>query len=227
MLRKVLDRELQQLEDEILSLGSLVETAIRESVVLLAKRDLERSRRLIAQDGTINERRFAIESDALALIATQQPMASDLRTIAAILDVASELERIGDYAKGIAKITLMIGEKPLVKPLVDVPLMAEKAANMLRSALAAFAERDAEMARVIPEHDDEVDALYNQVYRELLTLIIANPSVIDQATLLLWVAHNLERAADRVSNICERIIFTVTGEVLELDVENEGLHGVR
>jgi phosphate transport system protein len=182
---------------------------------------------VIAGDRVINEKRFAIEDQALGLIATQQPMAGDLRTLAAILDITSELERIGDYAKGIAKVSLMIGEEPLVKPLVDVPRMAEKARDMLHRALEAFVQRDTDMARAIPTEDDEVDDLYNQVYRELITYILADPSTIERANYLLWVAHNLERAADRVTNICERVIFTATGEVVEMDVEDSGVEGLR
>ena len=226
MPRETFERELQRLQDETLALGSMVENAITESVEILKRRDMEGSRRLIAQDRTINEKRFTIEAEALVLIATQQPMAGDLRTIAAVLDITSELERIGDYAKGIARINLMIGEEPLVKPLVDIPRMAEKARDMLHRALKAFVQRDIDLACAIPAEDDEVDWLYDQVYRELVTYILADPSVIKQANYLLWAAHNLERAADRVTNICERVVFTVTGEMMELDVEHSGLESI-
>jgi phosphate transport system protein len=225
MPRETFERELQRLQDEILALGSMVENAITESVDTLKRRDMEGSRRLIAQDRTINEKRFAIEADTLVLIATQQPMASDLRTLAATLVIATELERIGDYAKGIARINLMIGEGPLIKPLIDIPRMAEKARSMLHRALDAFVRRDGDLARAIPTEDQEMDALYNQIYRELMTFIMSDPRNIDQANYLLWVAHNLERAADRVTNICERVIFTVTGEMAEMDAE-EGLIGI-
>ncbi len=217
MLRQTFDRELQRLQDEVLTLGSMVEKALLESVDCLKRRDHECARRIIAGDRLINEKRFAIESDCLILIATQQPMAGDLRTLAAILEITTELERTGDYAKGISRINLMMGDAPLIKPLVDIPRMAEKACDMLNRALKAFAERDVEAARAIPREDDEVDALYNQVYRELLTIMMADHSTIDQATYLLWAAHNLERAADRVTNICERVIFTVTGQMMEFD----------
>jgi phosphate transport system protein len=228
MTRETFDRELQHLQDEILVLGSLVEKAIVESVELLKRRDTAGARRLIAEDRRlINEKRFAIESEALTLIATQQPMAGDLRVIAAVIEIAHELERMGDYAKGIAKINLMMGDEPLLKPLIDVPRMAEKARDMLHRALEAFVNRDVELARAIPKEDDEVDALYNQVYRELLTLMMANPRDIDRATYLLWVAHNLERTADRVANICERVIFTVTGEFIEMDVDDVSPAGIR
>ena len=226
MPREAFERELQRLQDEMLAMASMVENAITESVEVLKRRDMEGSRRLIVQDRAINKKRFDIEADCLVAIATQQPMASDLRTLAAVLDIAHELERIGDYAKGIAKINLMIGEEPLVKTLVDLPSMADKSRDMLHRALDAFARRDVEMARAIPAEDDEMDDLYNQVYRELITYILADPSTIERANYLLWVAHNLERAADRVTNICERVIFTVTGEMVELDVENSGVEGL-
>jgi len=220
MPRETFDKELQRLQDEVLSLGSMVEHALVESVDALKRRDRDGSRKIIQADSAINERRFTVESDCLILIATQQPMAGDLRMLAAILDIASELERIGDYAKGIGRINLMIGDKPLIKPLVDIPLMAEKASTMLHQSLTAFIEQDVDMAYAIPSADDEVDALYNQVYRELITVIMANPPAVDQANYLLWAAHNLERAADRVTNICERIIFTVTGKLVEVGANN-------
>ena len=225
MVRQTFELEMQRLQDEVLVLGSMVENAIVDSVEVLKRRDPEGAQRLIAGDRLINEKRFAIEADALALIATQQPMAGDLRTLAAVLEIVTELERMGDYAKGIARINLMMGEEPLLKPLVDIPRMAEKARDMLHRSLDAFVRRDVALARAIPAEDDEVDALYNQVYRELLTFIMADPRTIDQATYLLWVAHNLERTADRVTNICERVVFTVTGEMMEMDAE-EGLIGI-
>jgi len=216
MPRETFERDLQELEDELLTLGSRVEKAITDSVSSLKRRDRETAQRIVDQDRELNEKRYELEAKALTLIATQQPMAGDLRTIAAILSLASELERIGDYAKGIANINVMMGDEPLLKPLIDVPRMAEKTRDMLHAALQAFAERDIDLARSIPERDDEIDGLYNQVYRELLTYIISDPRTIDQATYLLWVAHNLERAADRVINICERVIFTVSGKLVEI-----------
>lgn len=221
MPRQAFDQELRRLQDDLLAMGSMVENALIEAVRTLKERDFEGSRRVIGQDRAINERRFAIENEALALIATQQPMAGDLRTLAAVLEIATELERIGDYAKGIARINLMIGEEPLIKPLIDIPLMAEKAQIMLYQALGAFARRDADSAREIPLLDDEVDRLYEQVYRELMTCVLADPHNIEQANYLLWAAHNLERAADRVTNICERVIFTVTGRMAEMDVGDQ------
>jgi len=215
-MRQFFERDLQRLQDDILLLGSMVEDAIMESVKVLKKRDFDGSRRVIEADERINTKRFTIEDEILRLIATQQPMAGDMRNLAAALEIVTELERIGDYAKGIANINLMIGESPLVKPLVDIPRMAEKSCDMLHRALDAFVRRDIEMARIIPEEDDEVDELYNQVYHELITMITKNPEIIDQATHLLWVAHNLERTADRVVNICERTVFMVTGSMEEV-----------
>ena len=223
MTRATFDQELQRIQDEVLVLGSMVEKKLVESVELLKRRDMAGSRRMIAEDHLVNEKRFAIEFDAMALIATQQPVASDMRTLAAVLEIVTELERIGDYAKGIAKINLLLGEGSLLKPLVDLPLMAEKAGHMLYRALDAFVRRDVELARAIPPDDDEVDNLYNRINRDLIDIIVADPrpSTVDRANYLLWAAHNLERAADRVINLCERVVFTVTGEMVEMDVKNE------
>jgi phosphate transport system protein len=226
MTRQNFDRELQRIEDEIMVLGSMAEDALTESVQTLKQRDFQASRRLIAADRAINERRFALEDDVMTLIATQQPMARDMRMLAAVFEITTELERIADYAKGIARINLLIGEQPLVKPLIDLPVMAQKARDMLHDALQAFVQRDVQLARAIPRRDDEVDALYNQVYRELLCYIMEDPHIIEQANFLLWAAHNLERSADRAVNICERVVFTVTGELSELDSDELGVEGL-
>jgi phosphate transport system protein len=217
MLRANLEREMGHIEQDVLAMGEMVAQALLASVEALKDRDFERSKQIIEDDREINSRRFEIEADILTLIATQQPVAIDLRTLAAMLEIITELERIGDYAKGVSKINLMIGDTPLIKPLIDIPIMAEKACDSLRRALQAFVRRDVATARAIPADDDEVDALYDQVARELLTYIISDPRNIEQANLLVWAAHNLERAADRVTNICERVVFTVTGVMSELD----------
>jgi phosphate transport system protein len=219
MTRQVFDQELRRLQDSMLDLGSQVQEALAAAVAALVARDLERARQIMAEDASINAHRFALEQDCLLLIATQQPIASDLRTVAAVLDITSNLERMADHAKGIAKITIMLGHEPLIKPLVDIPVMAQKAGQMLREALDAFVRRDADTARRLANRDDEIDAYYDQIYRELLSYMLADPRTINQATLLLWIAHNLERFADRITNICERVIFTVTGEMKELDQE--------
>ena len=226
MPRQTFERELRDLQDDLLFLGSRVEKALLDAVKTLEQRDMKASRKLIAQDRAINEERYAIESETLALIATQQPTATDLRTLAAILEIATELERIGDYAKGIANINLMLGDDPLLKPLIDIPVMAQKACDMLHRALDAFVQRDVNLAYAIPADDDEVDALYNQVYRELVTYILEDPKCIEQANYLLWAAHNLERTADRVTNICERVIFTVTGKLVDIGSENQGIESL-
>jgi phosphate transport system protein len=220
-MRKTFETEIQQLKDDLLLLGSMVEGAILHSVQALKKRDLEASRRIYEMDSQINAKRFAIEEQVMVAIATQQPMAHDLRLLASILEVAGELERMGDYAKGIATVNIRMGEQPLLKPLVDVPRMAQKAADMLHRALTAFVNEDAEAARTIPNEDDEVDQLYTQVYRELMTFVMADAKSIERANWLLWVAHNLERVADRVTNICERTIFIVTGEIKEIDSSDD------
>jgi phosphate transport system protein len=221
--RETLDRSLKELLDEVLVLGSMVEDSIRSSVDALKRRDFEESRRIYANDVLVNEKHFDLENRCITLIATQQPMARDLRLLAAVLEVVTELERIGDYAKGIARINILLGDKPLVKPLIDIPRMADLGIDMLHRALGAFVNGDAETARAIPKEDDEVDYLYNQVYRELITYMIADTSTIDRANYLLWAAHNLERMADRVTNICERTVFMVTGEMRELDQTDDEL----
>ena len=217
MPRETFERELKKLQDDILMLGSMVEQAVRDAVEALKQRDLEAARRIYASDRLVNAKRYQIEQNCLILIATQQPMASDLRMLAAILEINTELERIGDYAKGICRINLLLGTEPLVKPLVDIPRMAELGLSMLHRALSAFVARDTETARVIPLEDDQVDALYNQVYHDLLKIMISDPKVIDRANYLIWAAHNLERLADRVTNICERTVFLATGEIMEMD----------
>ena len=216
MPREKFEHDLKRLQEEILALGVLAETAVLDSVEALRTQDLEKARAIIAADRPINETRFALENEALTLIATQQPMASDLRALAAVLELATELERIADYAKGIANITLMIGTTPLIKPLQDIPLMAKKACAMLHASLEAYVSQDIQKASRIPTEDEEVDALYEKVYRDLVALIIADKRVLDQAMRLTWVAHNLERVADRVSNICERVIFSISGRIEEL-----------
>ncbi len=217
MTRVLFEQRMQALLDDLIALGSMVEEALLAAIQALKERDFQASERIIAEDKGINQKRYDIEKEALVLIATQQPMATDLRVLASVLEIATELERMGDYAKGIANINLMIGEEPLMKPLIDLPRMAEMAASMLRRALDAFVRRDVGTARRIIAEDDEVDALYDQVYRELITYILQDPRYISQATYLLWAAHNVERTADRVTNICERTIFVVTGELTDLD----------
>jgi phosphate transport system protein len=193
----------------------MVEKAVLRSVDALRERDIAAAHAIEAEDILINRKRFEIEESALLLIATQQPMAIDLRKLASIVHIVTDLERMGDYAAGIAHICIQIADDPLIKPLIDIPRMSDKAASMLRRSLDAFIARDVGAAEEIAGEDDEVDALYQQVYRELLMLMLANPRTIDQATHLLWVAHNLERVGDRVQNICERVVFVATGQMHE------------
>ncbi len=216
--RETFDSELIRLRDEMLILGSMTEKAIIRSIEVLKRKDQEAARQLIADDLKINRKRFEIEEECVQLVATQQPMAGDLRTIVAVLHIIVDLERMADHAEGIARITLMMGSEPLLKPLIDVPRMAEKGVSMLRRSLESFVNRDAEAARRICDEDDEVDGLHDQVYRELLTYMIADPTTINRATSLLWVAHNLERIADRVTNVCERVVYMVTGRMEEMNV---------
>jgi phosphate transport system protein len=218
MVRRAYHKALEELQVEVLELGDMVSGAIRDSIEALKKRDLERSKEIIKKDQLINRKRFDIEERCVLLIATQQPMAVDLRTLTAVLNIITDLERIGDHAEGIAKISLLIGEEPLVKPLIDVPRMADIGLGMLKRCLEAFIAGDAETARLICDEDDQVDALYDEINRELLLLMIEDPKIIKGATYLMWVSHNLERIADRVTNIAERVVFMVEGKMEELNV---------
>ena len=221
MPRETLDRQIHHLQDEVLLLGSMVEQATIAAVDALVRRDIEASRKIFRNDQVINEKRYAIENAILILIATQQPMARDLRLMAAILEVITELERMGDYAKGIAKITIHLGDTPVPVSMRDFTSMTDQAVSMLHRALGAFIAEDAQQAHEIPADDDHVDALYKQIYHEVLASMIANPEAIDQANEMMWVAHNIERFADRVTNICERTVFIATGELMEMDTDDE------
>lgn len=222
MTRETLDNKIRHLLDEILVMESMVRTAAISAVEALKRQDVAEAQRIYRGDKEINNRRFELENDCITTIALQQPlMASDLRRVASILEVVGELERMGDYAKGIAKICMLIGDVPLIKPLIDIPRMAEITVEMLDRAVAAFVHLDAEQARIIPNIDDQVDELYNLVYKELVVLMIKDPSTIDQANHLMWAAHNLERMADRVTNICERTIYIATGNLLEIDSSDD------
>jgi phosphate transport system protein len=216
MTRETFQRQLREMQDSVLALGSMVDNAISRAIQAMRTRDLGLAQQVIDQDKAINQQRFDIEERCLILIATQAPMATDLRLLAAALSIITDLERMADHAAGIAKITLMIGDEPPLKPLIDIPRMADVARAMLWASLDAFVNRDMPAARAIALRDDEVDELYNQVYRELLTFMMADPGTINRATRLLWVAHNLERIADRVTNICERVMFLVTGKMVEV-----------
>jgi len=213
--RERFDQYLKELQDEVLVLGSMVEKAIARSMKALKERDLELAKEVMSGDTRIDHKRLDIEERCIELIVTQQPVAGDLRTIIAVLNIIVDLERIGDHAEGIANIVLMIGDEPPLKPLVDLPRMAEKTQDMLRRSLDAFIGHDPESAVKISNEDDEVDELYDQVYRELITFMLEDPRTITRATRLIWAAHNLERSADRVTNICERVVFATTGKMGE------------
>jgi len=215
-MRAAFHKSLREIQYEILVMGSMASKAIIRSIEALKNRNLELAHQTIADDQKINDKRFEIEERCIELIATQQPMATDLRIITAILNIATEIERIGDYAVGIARIVIYIGDEPPLKPLIDIPLMAEKTVDMLNRSLDSFINRDAEAAKKITKEDDFIDNLYDQVFRELLTIMAEDPKTITRATRLMWTAHNLERAADRVTNICERVVFIVTGKMEEI-----------
>jgi phosphate transport system protein len=218
MARETFDRQLQMILDEVLVLGSMVEQAVLDSLDALKRRNQVEARRIYEADLQINEKRYSIESGCITLIATQQPMARDVRFLAAILEIITELERIGDYAKGICKITQIISEEAIDPVLIDeLQQMASFGLDMLRRALDAFVISDETTAREIPMEDTKVDQLYNQIYHKLMQQMSVDISTIDRANHIMWAAHNLERMADRVTNICERIVYVATGEMKELD----------
>ena len=213
MPRQEYVQRLNELQDEILLVGSMVDKSVQRAVEALRTRDATTAQAVIDADDEIDARQIQLEEQAIDIMATQQPMASDLRQLVTAIHVADELERMGDYAEGIAKITLLMGEQAPIKPLIDIPRMADIAREMLRASLDALVARDTEAASAVWQRDDEVDELYEQVYRELVTHMIADPKKIERATYLIWVAHNIERIADRATNIAERVIFVSTGEI--------------
>ena len=216
--RMEFDRQLEHLQDDLLALGSMVEKATAKAVEALKTRDLAMSEQVVREDDAIDDKRREIEDRVIDLIAVQQPVASDLRLLITTLHVSMELERIGDYAEGIGKISLRMGNEPPVKPLVDIPRMAQKASAMLRDSLDALVKRDTEKAYQVLADDDEVDDLYAQVYRELLVLMLQDPKIIQRGTYLLWTAHDLERIADRATNIAEEVVYLVTGKRVDPDL---------
>lgn len=217
MPRQQYDRQLSELQDSLLRLASQVEASIGRAIEALKTQDVDEARRIIADDDTIDRAQYAIEDTALHLIARQAPIAADLRLISAVISIASELERMGDYAEGIAEIVIRGANEPLLKPLVDIPRMAEIAQRMLRESLDAFVNRDAEAARRVGIADNEVDQLTTVIQNDLLKVMVREPASSERALHLMFVAHNLERVADRATNIAERLIFLVTGQVIDLN----------
>lgn len=223
MARDNLLLHIHQVQDELLLMGSMVEQATMRSVQALKKRDIDGAKVIYNEDNLINEKRYAIENSVLILIATQQPLAHDLRLMAALLEIAAEIERMGDYAKGIAKVVVKLGDYDFPMPLKEIEKMAALAIDMFHRALSAFIAEDPLAARKIPSEDDAIDLLYQKVQKDVVEVMIKQPELIDYANLFMWVAHNLERMADRVSNICERTVFVATGELGELEVEKKRL----
>ena len=217
MLRADLDRQLNQLQQEVTSLAGIVDKATLRAIDALKTRDLGESRQVIKEDDYIDQKRYEIEERCVDLIATQQPMAGDLRNIIALMHISVELERMGDYAEGISKISLLMGPNPPLKPLIDIPKMSDQATLMLRNSIDALESRDVIKANQVLLDDDEVDALYDRVYRDLLVFMTEDPNTIERATYLLWIAHDLERIADRATNIAERVIYLVTGKIVNSD----------
>ena len=208
-------KRLEETQSDVVLMGNMVEKAIERAIEALKNRNLTLAHQVIADDNKINTQRFAIEDKCIGLLVTQQAAELDFRVIIAMLNIITELERIADYAQGIASIVIMIGDEPPLKPLIDIPRMAETTVEMIDKSINSFTARDVELAKHVITMDSIVDALYDQVFRELLTFMMVDPKTINRATRLIWVAHNLERAADRATNICERVIFTITGKMAE------------
>jgi phosphate transport system protein len=217
VVRQIFYEQIQELLENLLAMGHVVAHSIDRAIQALVNQDEALAHEVIAFDDQINAAQYDIDEQCLVLIATQQPMASDLRILLAASNIASELERIGDYTEGIAKLAIKLADRPMLKPLIDIPRMAELGREMLIRALQGFISQDSQIAQQIGDEDDLVDALYDQVYRELLVYMMEDPRTITQATYLLWVAHNLERIADRTTNIAERIVFTSSGKVVDLN----------
>ena len=220
MARAALSPQLRQLQDETFALSSRVEKAIDRAVEALKTRNRVLAQAVIDDDQRINDVRYQIERECMVLVARQAPVAHDLHIVIAILNIIVDLERIGDHAAGIARISQMMGNEDPIKPLVDIPRMAETVCSMLHDAANALLVLDAEWARQIVLRDEEVNSLHEQVYRELLTFMLNDPRTIQRATYLLWVSHNLERIGDRVTNICERIVYARTGQMEELAIDS-------
>jgi phosphate transport system protein len=215
--RATLDRDIGAINDGLMRMGDLVDAAIEQAVHALAQRDTLLAQQIVDGDVRVNALRFEIEEQCLTLIATQQPAAGDLRTVMAAFSIVTDLERMGDHAAGIARTVLRMGDEPLLKPLIDMPRMAEACREMLRKSLQAYMSRDSQLARSIVNMDDTVDALYQQIFRELLSFMVEDPKTTTRALYLLFSAHNLERIGDRVTNIIERVIFLSSGEMKELN----------
>jgi phosphate transport system protein len=209
---------LKEIQDKVLVMGDMVTKEIHKSIEALKARDLKLAHHIIADDALIDKQRFTIEDKCIDLMGMPKLTIDERRAIVAVLSISTEMERIGDYAEGIAKIVVMIGDEPPLKPLIDIPRMAELTIEMIDKSLKSFVDRDVKLARHVVTMDNMVDGLYDQVFRELLTFMMIDPKTINRATRLIWVAHNLERAADRVTNICERVVFTVTGKMEDLEV---------
>jgi phosphate transport system protein len=214
-----LDQDLRAVNDNLLRMGQMVDGAIDQAMQALARQDENLARQVVDNDTKINELRFTIEEGCLTITAMQQPIASDLRLIVAALIIVTELERMADHAAGIARIVLRMENEPLLKPLIDMPRMAQTCRQMLSKSLKAYENRDEGLAREVAKQDNEIDALHTQIFRELLSYMVEDPSTTSRALWLLFASHNLERIGDRITNIAERTIFICSGEMEELNPE--------
>jgi phosphate transport system protein len=218
MTRQAFEKQLRDLQDDVLIMGSMVEKALQRSLEALRMRDRSLSNHVVEDDVAINAKRYEIEDRCINIMALQAPLAADLRVIVAVLFISNELERMADHAEGIARINLMLSDDEIPSTLGDISLMGEKAGRMLRRSLTSFVDRNDDLARQICDEDDEIDALYDATYHALIQEVIRTPSDVERVTYLIWTCHNIERIADRTTNICERVIFMVTGQLEEINV---------
>lgn len=220
MPRESFFKQLSELQDLVLEMGSMVDRQVDRSMAALLDRDADLARQVAEADQAVNALNLKAQNEVIALITQQAPVARDLRLVVSVSAIMTDLERMGDHAEGIARIVIMMQDEPLVKPLIDIPIMAGHAREMLRDAIQAFVDQDVDAAFKVGGRDDEVDALYDRIYNDLIQIMIGDPTTIEPSTHLLWVAHNLERIADRATNIAERTVYSATGTLPQMDVSS-------
>jgi len=217
MVRQSFDVELESMHHDLIRMGSVVEKQIDDCITALLRQDGEMAQRIIDDDDIVDKMETDIEEKCVKLIARQQPLAIDLRRIFTTIKIVTDLERIADHAVDIAKVTIRIKDEKYIKPLIDIPRMAEIVQGMIRDSLDSYVKLDTNMAETIGKRDDEIDGIYKQVFRELLVFMMEDPKTITQATQFLFICKFLERIADHVTNICEWTVYLVTGEYKDLN----------
>lgn len=217
MTRNYFEQELQELDVLLIKMSSMVEETLNDSIKALKQQNVELAQKVIDNDDAIDDMEIEVEDKCLKLIALQSPLAKDLRMIATALKIITDLERIADYAVDISKITIRLSGEKYIKELIDIPRMTEIISDMLRASIDSYVNQDVNKAREAAQMDDEVDGIHKQIFRELLLIMMEDPKKINQATYFLFVSRYLERIGDHITNICERVIYSVTGEYVDLN----------